>query len=1265
MSYKRIINVLPIANDEKLVLQRRIDKLKRDPKGFIVSSYKKRSEQVISKTPIKYSGKNNFTVVSAVYNVEKYLDDYFESLVNQSLSFKKHIQLIMIDDGSTDNSAEIIKKWQKKYPKNITYLYKSNGGQASARNMGIEFVNTEWVTFIDPDDFINVNYFYILNSILENDDSLSMVVANIQLFMEEYNDIRNRHPLRNRFKNIETKLPAMDLKSHINLSAAASIFKTSIINEKILQFGEDVKPTFEDGKFIAEYLLRNDGNVLFSKNLVYLYRKRNDKSSTVDKSWEDKRKYKDILEKGYLAVLSMYNNDLGYVPNHIQRTVLYDISWYLKLLLDNPEKTLFLSREEKDIFHKLIEDIFYYIDSKVILDFDLAGIWFAFKVGMIETFKEDRVFNQITYIENIDREKEQILISYFTGPQRTVSFQFDGKDVIPIYQKVIKHDFVGQNFVKEFRSWVSYSSIGKLEVFIDGNKSRISLKGKQYKNGVEVEEVIGKFSPSIQYKTDGSWLLMDRDIQADDNAEHMYRYLMHNHPKQNICFALRKDSHDWSRLELEGFNLVDFGSNDFEYRLRRASKIISSHLDKYINNYFGDEYEYSKKFIFLQHGVTKDNLSAWFNTKKNLQCIITTTKPEYRSLIEDCSYYKLTEKEVALTGFPRHDSLLRNNCEDSKIILIMPTWRQGIMGEVAGQGNTRVINEGFMETSYAQHWHNVLHNNRLEQLAKEYDYKIIFAPHANIEPYIALFNVPSYIEVWQSSIENTSMQQLFQQAKLMITDYSSVAFEIGLLNKMVLYYQFDHEEVFSGAHIYQKGYFSYENDGFGPVVIEEEVLLIELEKILANDGKPLEPYLTRMQDTFAYRDTNNCQRVYEAIMDLDSSEDYGVDVEILHDLTLSAYNNKVWDLVESRSHLLIQNGNEEQKIWAKNILNESLFYQNKFMELFESIDIQGTILEVQNYWRAKVAFTTTHWQQVIELLKTKHTLDDELMLMLLFSYSETSQVTEFDELKVKVQDLDLKPKQSMMMQAWSLCLYEEWEKLIQLLEVELPNFSNQELRDYLPQILIAKAYRHLSKFTEAHRQLADFESHTTNSSICRIEIARLAFARDNYGKCIGQYESTVNGYINLLPETAVWQYVMSHWNMGNIEELANILPDIIVTYPDNMEFNKLYIRVLTEQSKWIEVIEKFSKIELEQRAELIYPIILAKYRLGLIDEAYSDSVKPTIEHSYNYWSLIGEIALLVEDIELAKYCYKGMIAIYPEHDSPKNWIRFNSLKNNL
>lgn len=1262
-----IINNLPVSDQEKYKIKRRINKLKKDPKGFIEGSYKKRSIQVLSHLPLKYKAAHNFTVVSAVYNVEKYLDDYFKSLVNQSISFKRHIKLILVDDGSTDSSAEIIKKWQKKYPKNIKYFYKENGGQSSARNLGLDYIETEWVTFIDPDDFVDNSYFKFIDDSLSYNTGIKMLVANLKFYFENKSIVKDTHPLKFRFRE-KSALEVKSLDNNINLSASSTFFELNEIKKNNLLFDSRVKPNFEDGKFIADYLLNlSEEKIIFVEEAIYFYRKREDGSSTLDSSWEKEEKFKDVFIYGFIPMLENYQSNFGFVPKNIQKTVLYDMNWYLQYLIDKPEKIEFLSDQRKELFYKLFLDVFKYIDKETIMSFFMAGVWFFQKVGMLGAFKEEKPPFRIVYIENIDQDKKEVLISFFVYFDDYVSYKIDGNDTIPSHYKKIDRNFNEKLFVHEVYSWIPYENhMNKLDVFINGEKSRISLQGKQFFDGLTLQSIIQSFKPSQKYTSDGSWLLMDRETRADDNAEHFYRYLMNNHPEQQCYFALRKDSTDWYRLYQEGFKLVEFGTKDFEYRLRKASKIISSHLEKHINNYFGDQYEYSKKFVFLQHGITQNNISVWLNSKKNLHCVISSTKPEYQCFVENNGLYKLTEKEVVLTGFPRHDNLLKNNLQDSQVILVMPTWRNNIVGEMIGSGsNTRTMNKMFMQTDYAQHWFHLLHSKELKNLAETYKYQIIFAPHANIAPYLPLFEIPNYIDTWQASTSTVSIQQLFQQAKMMITDYSSVAFEMGLLNKTVIYYQFDQKEVFSGSHTIQRGYFSYTKDGFGPVVTEEKALFVELNNILANNGAPLEPYATRIENTFVYRDTNNCQRVYEAIIDLDRPDNQKINLGLLYEMTLSAYHNKAWELAESRSEFLIQHGDEEQKTWAENVLIESFFYQNKFIDLFDSLKTHGVIPEQERYWKAKVAFATANWQDVIKLIGDISVLNHNSAFILLSSHAALGNVVGFEELIERIKDFELSLVQSTMIKVWSLRLNRQWEAIIQLLETALPNFNVQQLRKYQPQILMAQAYRHLAEYAEAHQQLVDFESHTAHNINCSIEIARLAFSRENYGKCINKYEQAVNGAINILSEKAISQYLLSHWNMKNIDELANILPDLIVIHPDNTEFHKLHIQVLTEQSKWIEVIEEFSRIELEQQAELIYPITLAKYRLGLIDEAYEGCVKPSFQHPYEYWSLIAEISVLVEDIELAKHCYKGMIAIYPSHDSLKNWDRLKSLISNL
>lgn len=94
------------------------------------------------------------SVIVPVYNVEKYLERCVESILNQTYT---DLEIILIDDGSTDKSGEICDELQKKDPR-IIILHKENGGQASARNIGLEICKGSWVCFIDSDDFIKEDY---------------------------------------------------------------------------------------------------------------------------------------------------------------------------------------------------------------------------------------------------------------------------------------------------------------------------------------------------------------------------------------------------------------------------------------------------------------------------------------------------------------------------------------------------------------------------------------------------------------------------------------------------------------------------------------------------------------------------------------------------------------------------------------------------------------------------------------------------------------------------------------------------------------------------------------------------------------------------------------------------------------------------------------------------------------------------------------------------------------------------------------------------
>ena len=103
---------------------------------------------------MSYNARIKVSVIVPVYNVESYLEECLESLVNQTL---KDIEIICINDASTDNSLQILKEYKKKYSKLIQIIdLKKNVGLGYARNNGLDKAQGEYIAFVDSDDYVDV-----------------------------------------------------------------------------------------------------------------------------------------------------------------------------------------------------------------------------------------------------------------------------------------------------------------------------------------------------------------------------------------------------------------------------------------------------------------------------------------------------------------------------------------------------------------------------------------------------------------------------------------------------------------------------------------------------------------------------------------------------------------------------------------------------------------------------------------------------------------------------------------------------------------------------------------------------------------------------------------------------------------------------------------------------------------------------------------------------------------------------------------------------
>ena len=1241
------------------MLNKKLKKLMRNPGLFFSDMLAKKRKKVSGLYSKKVDGNYEYTVVSAVYNVGRYLDDYFKSLVNQKLNFKKNIYLIMVDDGSVDDSAAIIKKWQSKYPDNILYLRKENGGQASARNLGLEHVKTEWVTFIDPDDFVDVNYFYEVDSFVSaGNDQYCMVSCNVVFYHDNNKSIKDSHPLNFKYSKGNVSLNVNNLNKHIQLFCNSAFFKTKNINNYGLKYNSEIKPNFEDGKFVADYLMyQQAGKVAFVSTATYFYRKRSDGTSTLDLSWDQVGQFTMVTRNGYLALLKEYYDKFGYVPIFIQNTILYLVIWHLKRLINHAERVSFLSNEEKNEYIQNIFSVFKFIDSDVINRFDLAGCWFYQKMGMLSCFKELNPEFQIVYVERYDKYKNMVQLKYFCRGEGFEDIQLDGVSVLPAYTKTVSHDFLGFEFILERRLWINVGEAKELLIKISDVPTRISLSGKHYTTPVNMIDVVSCFQNNIpfygsQSKYLSSWVFLDRDSQADDNAEHLYRYVMNNHPGKSIFFVLRVGSHDWDRLKREGFNLLEYGSDEHVNALKSCRKVISSHIDLYVANYLGNDMLKGRHCIFLQHGVTKDDLSTWLNNKDNIDCLVTVSPYEYNSIVNDGSRYIYNEKEVVLTGFPRHDSLIKFN-DTEKLILVMPTWRKNIVGDAVTLGNERAYNPNFMQTEFALHWYSFIHSEKLKELVECYQYKVVFFPHANIQPYLQNFEVPEYIEI--ITHQDGSIQNLFGKAAMMITDYSSVAFEMAVINKPTLYYQFDEADFFSGGHAYTKGYFDYREHGFGDVATTEEALLSSLEVLLKNDAKPDAIIQSRIDATFPYRDGHCCQRVYDEIIKLDAPmpDDY-VDDNILRDYAIQSLNahqitlsERWWEQYISRN----TNVSLSDNLLYVTVLRESgkLNTAAKYLEmLFSSC---GDNVDSSLYLsRALLMLAMQEWSSAINFFRisgVKSVSDNYYHYLFCFLHSS--------EYKALPTESMLTPGNGLLLSAFSLLSHCQYREAIELLN----SVPVDESDEYYRLLVLSDAYAGLKNYQEAMGCINKAECLRGVDIFVIYKKIGLLYELQEWETVCEQF-STIAHDIASLPIVYVFYYVAALCQLDQKdvarEQFERLKPD---HYDESNEY--FYSKICMLLDKWDLAVSYLSKNNLAN-SQAVEDLSNALRFSGQLMPALLNlkTKEETLEPSG--WALRAELAQLNDDWEDAYQSWRRYLSLAPLQVTTEAMTKLQDLK---
>lgn len=214
------------------------------------------------------SRENILTVIIPVYNGEIFLKRCIESVLNQTL---KNIQLIVVDDNSTDNSMSILQEYDKLYENIVLVKNDEQLGPTEARNIAINKVDTKYLTFLDCDDWLDTRTYYSAISELEKEFSCGMAIWGIKT---EYSSI---YDVKFRYQYEETNLISNEFalallcKSYnqdISISAVLGnkIFRTSLINSNNIRLE---KSYFADNNFIFESIIACQKIILIPD--VYLH----------------------------------------------------------------------------------------------------------------------------------------------------------------------------------------------------------------------------------------------------------------------------------------------------------------------------------------------------------------------------------------------------------------------------------------------------------------------------------------------------------------------------------------------------------------------------------------------------------------------------------------------------------------------------------------------------------------------------------------------------------------------------------------------------------------------------------------------------------------------------------------------------------------------------------------------------------------------------------------------------------------------------------
>ena len=349
-------------------------------------------------------------------------------------------------------------------------------------------------------------------------------------------------------------------------------------------------------------------------------------------------------------------------------------------------------------------------------------------------------------------------------------------------------------------------------------------------------------------------------MMAQDNGYYFFKHCMDHEEekrqKNHIYYVITKDAPDRKKLDAYQSRLVDFMSIRHMIYMIAAELLVSTDTRNHLyamrqRGSILKRYLRKKPLVFLQHGVTAlKKVDFFYGKGKSGSCdLFVVTSDFEKKIIED--YFGYAEDEIVNSGFARWD-VLEDKSEGLREILIMPTWRAWL---------ENVTLEEFKESDYFHNYMELLNSPRFHSFLEKNDLLANFYLHSKFREFIQDFSVESD-RIRLIVFGEEPANELMMRCKMLVTDYSSVCWDVFYLDKPVVFFQFDRDK-YMEAH---GSYLDMDRELFGDCAQDVDGLLTYMERC-ADDRFVVRPEYEKMQTSFyKYFDDQNSCRICDAIV---------------------------------------------------------------------------------------------------------------------------------------------------------------------------------------------------------------------------------------------------------------------------------------------------------------------------------------------------------------------------------------------------------------